>query len=71
MLFLKLSIHQRILKMYYSFHKNIKQHNCIDKKKHMRMISEESRDTENWSNDAENPSLHHRNKLHLNRKQLF
>ncbi len=39
------------------------------------MISEESSDTEDWSNDAENSALHHRNKLHfkiyLNRKQLF
>ncbi len=26
------------------------------------MISEESRDTENWSNDAENSTLHGRNK---------
>ncbi len=39
------------------------------------MISEGSCDTEDWSNDAENPALHHRNKLHLqiysHRKQLF
>ncbi len=28
------------------------------------MISEGSRDTEDWSNDAENEALHHRNKLH-------
>ncbi len=28
------------------------------------MISEGSRDTENWSNDAENSALNHRNKLH-------
>ncbi len=39
------------------------------------MISEESCDTENWSNDAENSALHHKNKLHFNicshRKQLF
>ncbi len=42
---------------------------------HIRMISEESCDTEDCSNDAENLALHHRNKLHLkinsNRKQLF
>jgi len=31
---------------------------------HVRMISEGSCDTENWSNDAENLALHHRNKLH-------
>ncbi len=34
-----------------------------------------SRDTEDWSNDAENTALHHRNKLHFNiysnRKQFF
>ncbi len=30
---------------------------------HIRMISEGSRDTEDWSNDAENSVLHHRNKL--------
>ncbi len=29
------------------------------------MISEGSCDTEDWSNDAENPALHHRNKLHF------
>ncbi len=41
---------------------------------HIRMISKGSCDTEDWSNDAENSALHHRNKLHfkiyLNRKQL-
>ncbi len=31
----------------------------------IRMISERSCDTEDWSNDAENSALHHRNKLHL------
>ncbi len=39
------------------------------------MISEGSCDSEDWSNDAENSALHHRNKLHFkihsNRKQLF
>ncbi len=39
------------------------------------MISEGSCDTEDWSNDAENSALHHRNKIHFkiysNRKQLF
>ncbi len=29
------------------------------------MISEGSRDTEDWSNDAENSALHHKNKLHI------
>ncbi len=29
------------------------------------MISEGSRDTEDWSNDAENSALNHRNKLLL------
>ncbi len=32
---------------------------------HISMISEGSRETENWSNDAENSALHHRNKLHF------
>ncbi len=31
---------------------------------HIRMISEGSCDTEDWSNDAENSALHHMNKLH-------
>ncbi len=39
------------------------------------MISEGSRDTEDWSNDAENSALHHMNKLHFKiyyiRDQLF
>ncbi len=39
------------------------------------MISEGSCDTEDWSNDAENAALRHRNKLHLKQtklsKQLF
>ncbi len=42
---------------------------------HIRMISEGSCDTEDWSNDAENSALHHRNKLHFkmysNRKQVY
>ncbi len=42
---------------------------------HIRMISEESCDTEDWSNDAENSALHYKNKLHLKkystRKQIF
>ncbi len=39
------------------------------------MISQGSCDSEDWSNDAENSALHHRNKLHIkiysNTKQLF
>ncbi len=34
----------------------------------IRMISEVSCDTEDWSNDAENASLRHRNKLGLHFK---
>ncbi len=30
---------------------------------HIRMISEGSCDTEDWSNDAENSAAHHKNKL--------
>ncbi len=41
----------------------------------IRMISEGTCDTEDWSNDAENSTLHHRNKLHFtkysHRKQLL
>ncbi len=32
---------------------------------HIIMISEGSCDTEDWSNDAENSALHHRNKWHF------
>ncbi len=32
---------------------------------HIIMISEGSCDTEDWSNDAENSALRHRNKLHF------
>ncbi len=39
------------------------------------MISEESCDTEDWSNDDENSALRHRNKLYLkiylNRKPIL
>ncbi len=42
---------------------------------HIRMISEESCDSEHLSNDAENSDLHHRNKLYFeiysHRKLLF
>ncbi len=31
----------------------------------MSMISEGSYETQDWSNDAENSALHHRNKLHF------
>ncbi len=52
--------------MYYSFHWNIKQHNFstlsqydkfLKHKIKMKMISEGSRDTEDWSNDAEHVPL--------------
>ena len=33
---------------------------------HIRMISEGSCDTEDWSNDAENSALYHSNKLYFN-----
>ncbi len=35
------------------------------KSQHIRMISGGSCDTEDWSNDAENFTLHHMNKLHF------
>ncbi len=53
--------------MYYSFHKTINQHLfstliiitnvSIAANQHIRMISEGSCDTEDWSNDAENSAL--------------
>ncbi len=33
---------------------------------HIRIIAEESRDTDDWSNDAENVAKHHRSKLYFN-----
>ncbi len=59
--------------------KNIKQHNIFNivitirniywaANRHIRMISEGSRDTDAWSNDAENSAL---NKIYFNRKHLF
>ncbi len=52
----------------HNFHKNIKQHNCFQhwqqsemflkqQNQHIRMTSEGSCDTEDWSNDAENSAL--------------
>ncbi len=35
---------------------------------YIRMISEGSCDTEDWSNDAEKSAVHHRNKLGLHFK---
>ncbi len=56
----ELSTHLRILKKnYYVFHKNIKPHNCFQHEirnvssasnQHIRMISEGSCDTKDWSN---------------------
>ncbi len=34
------------------------------KNQYVRMISDRSHDTEDWSDDAENSALHHKNKLH-------
>ncbi len=45
--------------MYQGFHKNIKQHNSFKN----CVSSSKSCDTEDWSNDAENSPLNHRNKL--------
>ncbi len=68
--------------MYHGFHKNILEIeaqlfskliiNVSWAENHfIRMISEGSCDTEDWSNDAENSALNHRNKLHSFRKRLF
>ncbi len=59
--------------MYTGFHKNIKQHNRfqhnVDNNNNNNNVSwaASSRDTEDWSNDAENSALHH----YSNREQLF
>ncbi len=37
----------------------------IDNNQYIRMISEGSCDTEDWSNDAENSALNHGNKLYF------
>ncbi len=58
-------IYQIILKKVSQVPKNIKQHNCFQHWLYIRMISEESCDTEDWSNDAENSALLHRNKLYF------
>ncbi len=47
------------------FYKNRNLKNKIMFLERIRMIPEGSCDTEDWSNDAENTALHHRNKLHL------
>ncbi len=50
-----------------SHKKNIEQHNCLTliirnvSNHHIRMISEASCDTDDWSNNAENSALHLRN----------
>ncbi len=49
-------------RMYHGFQYNVFN---IGNNQHIRMISEGSCDTEDWSNDAENSTLHHRNKLHF------
>jgi len=64
----ELSIHQSPEKKNQGFHKNSFQHvSCFFKaaNHHIRLISEGSCDTEDWSNDAENSALHNTNKLHL------
>ncbi len=53
-------------KMHQGFHKNMEQHNFFQHvirndfwaaNRHIRMIYEGSRDTEDWSNNAENSAL--------------
>ncbi len=59
-------MHQRILKnkMYHGFHKKYEAVQLFSAA-NQQMISEGSCDTEDWSNDAENTALHHKNKLHF------
>jgi len=45
--------------------------NVSSKNHHMRMISEGSCDTEDWSNDGGNTALHHRIYIYSHRKYLF
>ncbi len=59
-------------KMYHGFHKSFTQNALLiiinvswAANQHIRMISEGSRDAEDWSNDAENSDLHHKNLLHF------
>ncbi len=63
--------------LFHSLHKNMKQRDCLITtliifrnvswavNQNIRMISEASCDTKDWSIDAENTALHHRNKLHF------
>ncbi len=64
-MFFELFIHQSILKKVLQVpQKNIKQHKCAPTliiNQHITMTSEGSRDTEDWSYDAENAALHHVN----------
>ncbi len=74
-------LHTEKKENYYAFHKNTKQHSTDNENvswaanQHIRIISKGSCDTEDWSNDAENSALHHRNKPHFiiysHRKQWF
>jgi len=48
-------------KIYDGFHRNMKQHNCVQ---HWWVICEGSCDPEDWSND-DKFSFDHRNKLHF------
>ncbi len=62
-------------KIYYGFHKNVKQHVCFNTDNNdtyflnsKSVYSNDfwrSCDTEDWSNDAENTAAHHKNKLHF------
>ncbi len=63
--------------MFYSFHKNIKQHNYIDLKKKciLEWFLKDHVALKTGVMMLKNTALHHRNKFHfkmyLNRKQLF
>jgi len=67
--YFELSIHQRILRKYevaqlFSTLIIVRNVSCASNHQ-IRMISEGSCNTEDWSTDAENVVLHHRNKLHF------
>ncbi len=66
---MKTHIHEKRFSIFYSFAEKcflsrIRNVSCATNQ-HIRMISEGSCDTEDWSNDAENSALHPRNNLHL------
>ncbi len=62
----KISISNKCCSFELSINQKNHERKCITAaNQNIRMISEGSCDTEDWSNDAENSALHHRNILHF------